>query len=80
MAKVFAPKSPVPWQPGGKANPAAPQPDPAQGPFVVDYADAASGKATRAFWADWTDSDALSDEVEITWDKVYRWVAIRLIT
>jgi hypothetical protein len=37
MPKVAAPKPTIPWQPGGKANPSAPQPDGAKGPFIFDY-------------------------------------------
>lgn len=74
MAKVFAPKPTVPWQPGGRSNPNSPQPDPADGPFIVDY-QAADGKAARIV-ADWTDATAQMGDVEIAWESVYRWIPV----
>ena len=74
MSKIFAPKPTIPWQPGGKANPAAPQPDPAKGPYIVEY-QGSDGKAARVV-ADWIDSEASPNDVEVAWEKVYRWIAV----
>lgn len=76
--KVFAPKPGIPWNKGPKQDPAAVQPDPALGPYIVDYADA-TGKAARLV-ADWEDPGpdvpGLPGEVEIEWETVYRWIAV----
>jgi hypothetical protein len=77
MPKVAAPKPTIPWQPGGKANPSAPQPDGAKGPFIFDYR-GPDGKSARIV-GEWTDSESVPDDIEIQWEDIYRWVPISAV-